>query len=247
MVLAVSETEPAYTAPPIIEAVIQLMYHEPLSASMFRKLGKRLARGYANEKAASNINAKIEFANRTAEFEEHPQLRLSSSDEADILIVQHHALTWSRLAPYQGWDPFIERVQAEAQVAGSVTGLRKLSRMGVRYINRLDVPRIDDVVHYEQYLAINISLPQSIPIVHSYAWRFERHFQDENLLAIVQSATVEPEVPDTGAFILDIDVVARDDIPVKLEDILAKLGQMRSLKNELFELSIRDEARASFS
>lgn len=237
-----------YHAPPIIEAVVQLAYVEPLAQVAHRKLLRRLKRNYANSTATQIVNANVDFVSRDVHFEEQIQERMSSADEADAVLVNSSALTWTRLAPYQSWEPFFERIKTDLIAANEVTGYRKLSRMGVRYVNRLDVPFEETgIARYEDYLAINIELPPSIPVVQNYGWRFERTLSEQNLVAIVQSAAVAPEVPNTAAFLLDIDIVATVDLPTKLDDIFAKLEEMRSVKNDHFELSIREKARASFS
>ncbi len=236
-----------YSAPPIIEAVAQLVFQDALSDSIFRKLAKKLKRNYVNEVANESVTVKVDFQNRRSDFDGQPHIKISSSDEADILIVQPNSLTWSRLAPYEGWESFSHRIFTEVKAAHGVTGHRKLSRIGLRYINRLDVPRTGKITHYEEYLAINIGLPDELSVINNYAWRFERDFLEQKLLVIVQSAIVEPEIPDTSAFVLDIDVVATLDLPNKIEDIFSKFEEMRVLKNKIFELSIKDKARTSFS
>ncbi len=241
------DAKPPYQAAPIVEAVIQFQFAEPLGASAFRKLCKRLGQRYATNLPSEVVHSKIDFAGRTAAFTGEPQVRLSSLDEADVLILQNKTYTWSRLAPYQGWEKLAERVRAELEFASAATGLRRLSRIGVMYINRLDIPPTGNEFRYEDYLQINISLPDKWRLVQNYAWRFERPFTERGLLAVVQSATAEPEVPGFGAIILDMDVIATGDLPFKIEDICVKLEDMRALKNEIFETSISDLARESFS
>lgn len=244
---AVAEREaiPKYTAPPIIEAIIQFVFVDELSEASYRKIIKRLGKAYANHLSLENIQANLDLPKRQANFTVAPQEKFSSEDQADILLVNRNALTWSRLAPYPGWDVFFTRVKRDLEEAHQATGYRKLGRLGVRFINRLDVPRHDSVVRYEEYLAINISLPEKWDVIQNYGWRFERDFPG-GLRAIVQSAIVESEVPETGAFMLDIDVVALSDLPTKLENVFTKLSDMRTLKNEIFETSITDLARESF-
>lgn len=237
--------EPRYTAPPILEAVIQFQFVDTLAESVFRKIGKRLKRAYANELASENVNVHVDFQNRKATFDANPQLKLSSIDETDVVAITNNTMTWSRLAPYEGWADLRDRVKRDLQEAYAITGFRQVLRVGVRYVNRIDVPTNGErIVRYEDYLTINIDLPDCWPTIDNYAWRFEKNFDD--LHAIVQSVIVEPEVVNTSAFLLDIDVVAQKNLPAKSEDVFALLDRMRALKNELFELSISDLARAKF-
>ncbi len=239
---------PPYDAPPIIEAVIQLRYAEPLPKSLYKKLLKRLKREYANELPQITKGASLDFAQEKAAFTAEVQARLSSPDETDVLIVADAFQTWSHLAPYDGWQPFVERCMRDVRIAQEVTGFRKLARIGVRYINRIDIPANEgEVTWYEHYLTINLTLPPMCDTVNSYGWRFERDFADLGLLAIVQSATTAPVIPKHAAFLLDIDVIAERNLPVKVDEIEGVLEKMRNLKNEIFETSITDKARASFS
>lgn len=240
-------SSPVYTAPPIIEALIQINYAEEASEPKRQKAVQRFKREYTHLVDSHQVGASINFEQQNAKFDARPQTRLSSDDEADALLIWNNALTWTRLAPYQGWEPFSGRVKREAAIAQQIFGYRKIERMGVRYINRIDVPQVDGLVRYEDYLTINIALPKSWNAVDNYGWRFERRFPETGLVAIVQSAVVPPEIPDHGAFLLDIDVVANRELPAKLEDAFDMLNAMRDLKNDIFELSVSDIARRSFA
>ncbi len=238
---------PPYDAPPIIEAVIQFRYAEPVSKTVQAKLLKRLKREYNNELALQAVGANVNFERQEAAFVAEPQSRLSSLDETDVLIIHATTLTWSRLAPYQGWDALLERVKRDVQIVHEVAGFRKITQLGVRYINRIDVPINGPITRYEDYLTINLSLPDIWDSVSSYGWRFERIYPNLLSLVIVQSAIIAPEIPNHAAFLLDIDIIRNQDIPASIEDIFSLLYKMRDLKNDIFELSITNAARESFS
>ncbi|QGP79987.1 TIGR04255 family protein [Sphingobium sp. CAP-1] len=237
----------SYQAPPIIEAVIQMIFAEPLSDAQQRKLARKLKKNYANVSPTAQITSRFDPVSVNLDIMKEEQERFSSADQADILILMQVGLTWSRLAPYQGWDAFIARVRADLDLIYDVLGVRKLARMGVRYINRLDVPIVDGVASYEHYIAINISLPTEIPVVEQYGWRLERHLADKGALVILQSASGVQEVPGTNAFLLDIDVICTVDLPLKLDAIFTKLEDMRQIKNDHFEMAITPKARETFS
>jgi uncharacterized protein (TIGR04255 family) len=234
-----------YTAPPIIEVSLQIAFSDPQDEHAMRKVSQTLKRGYRNTVASTNSNATIDFENRSAVFDDTSQFRLSSSDETDVLTITPDALTWSRSAPYEGWDQIYKRMERDFLGAIAAGGYRKASRLGVRYINRLDIPHTGDLILYEEYLNLNISIPPEWTAIQNYAWRIERGF--DPLYAIIQSTIVKPEIPGTGAFLLDIDVIAQKDLPARPDDVLSRFESMRNLKNTIFELSISDKARGQFS
>ncbi len=237
-----------YPAPPIIEAVVQIHYSEQLKKPLSAKLLKRLAAAYANNVLVQGVSANVDFQNRQTNFvDADPQIRLSSDDQADVLIIQPDTLTWSRLAPYQGWESLLERMIRDFDVANSITSHRNIDRLGVRYINRIDVPTSDsNISYYEEFIAIHLNLPSFLDPINGYAWRFEKMFPDQGLVAIIQSTSVTPVIPKTNPFIFDIDVVCLQNLPVKRDDVFSKLNDMRELKNNIFELSMSDTARMAF-
>lgn len=245
-IVSESPTELKYSAPPIIEALAQIYYEEAISDADLKKVVGRMKRRYANQTSLKVNSAQVDMVNQGAKFESTDQFKFSSSDETEILTVDHQSFTWSKLAPYEGWDNIHGRISEESKDINSVIPYRKASRLGLRYINRIDVPMNDKICRYEDYLTINISIPECWPVVTNYAWRVERTFED-NFVGILQSAVIAPELPNTGAFLLDIDIVLGDNVPHKHTDVLKKFEKMRELKNQIFELSITDTARASFS
>ena len=247
-IMADNVPSPPYPAPPIVEAMVQFHFADQLKKTQNDKLLKRLKSGYSHNVHVQALSANLDFQNRHAGFvDAEPQLRLSSNDEADVLIVQSDTLTWSRVAPYQGWDALLARVKSEFELANKATGYRKIDRLGVRYINRIDVPLTDmNLAHYENYIQVHLKLPPFVDPLDNYAWRFEKVFRDEGLVAIVQSTTGVPVIPETIAFVFDIDIVAQAELSMKPCDIFAKLESMRELKNNIFELSMTNEARKSF-
>jgi uncharacterized protein (TIGR04255 family) len=242
-----SISSPPYPAPPIVEAIVQVRFADSLTKAQDSKMLRRLkAATYKNHVPMDSVSANVDFHNRRADFDAEHQIRLSSSDEADVLVVHTNALTWSRLAPYEGWERLLERVKLDFVAAYDVAGYRKIDRLGVRYVNRIDVPMIDDIAHYEHFLTAHLNLPDLLQPTNGYAWRVEKSFPNQNLRTIVQSAASKPVIPGMGAFLLDIDVICHADLPAKAEDVFARLDEMRKLKNEIFELCITNTARAAF-
>jgi len=235
-----------YAKPPIIEVVVEFRFADPLKNAVFKKLVRRLRAPYPSRVEQHTRQAQIDFQNAQADFTDPvPQTVLTSNDEADRLTVRPDMVIWSRLAPYDGWDAFYPRIERDLQVAHEAIGFRKFSRLGLRTINRIDVPFDTDLLaRYEDYFTINITAPWEA--LDHYHWRVERKDPKDGITTIMQSGTVQPEVPNTAAFLLDIDVIT-DAVPNKIDEILEKLSYLRGIKNSLFEAAITDKARATFA
>jgi len=240
----------AYAKPPILEAMVEFRFSEPLPSRVVERVSKRLGKGYDTVNAEKEVTFGFDVLKGAAEItSESPRFRHASDDQVDIFVARSGSLIWSRLAPYEGWESFSLRLRREATTAFSLTGPKKLARIGMRYINRIDVPTDPDsgLCRYEDYIAINLELPSLMDPLSAYSWHIERTFSDSGLKAMMRSATLIPEIPGTVAFLLDIDVAMVMDIPLKIEEVLDNLEPMRALKNSLFECAITDRARKAFN
>ncbi|WP_426263009.1 TIGR04255 family protein [Sphingomonas sp. PWP1-2] len=240
----------AYSRPPILEAVVEIRYADQANLSRVAKASDRIAKRYDTVTAEQQVEATMNFGERSAEFREvSPLYRHTSLDQVDVVALRNGSVIWSRLAPYSGWAEIRARVSTEMDLLHKGWGARSISRLGLRYINRLDVPRSDDsLFHNEHYLNYRLEVGPLLDPQNGYQWLTRRvHADRAGLVSIVQSAVIEPEIPETMAFTFDIDVSADVDVPQKHDDILTKLDEMRQLKNEIFEAGITPLARRAFA
>ncbi len=96
-----------YLAPPIVEAVIEVRFRDKLNVAELKKLSRRLAKEYPHEAEQVLRGAQVNFEMQNVVFvDEAQQVRRSSSDEVEIVVLKPEAFSFSRLAPYSGWDTF---------------------------------------------------------------------------------------------------------------------------------------------
>jgi len=244
-----TESKPVtcYKAPPITEAVVEMHFGDVLSESARKRTSGKVARFYPTEVQEGLINLQLNPAARKAEFiDEDKWLKRATEDQTEILLIKSNVLTWSQLAPYATWDQFSERIRRDIDVI-AVRPRRIVTRIGMRYINRIDIPASGDSVgQYEGYLQGGISMPPIIPPPSAYTWHYETRHEDVPCRSVIKSATVIPIVPNTNAIMLDIDLIA-DVVPARFEEMWELLQQLRHLKNTLFESIITDKAREIFS
>lgn len=239
----------AYTAPPIVEAVIEIRFADQLNNTTLERLASRMTKRYDVMTTEQLFDVQIAFpTGEPSVSNRRPVHRFASNDQTDICVVKPDALAWSRLAPYTGWSAFVERLRSDLEVAVKIAGWRRITRVGIRYMNRIDVPIEADQseVRYENYLAITLNLPKRFDPINGYLWRIEKRLPESDILVIINSGTMQPEILGTGAFLLDIDVVLDHDLPSNLDRALEVLETMRDVKNEMFEMSITQLARESF-
>jgi len=233
-----------YAYPPITEVVLELRLGAELHQPKMKKAQDWIKGRYQSAIVESVTETRIDIPTRSATFvDKLPIYRNASRDQTDALTIAAGSVSWIRRAPYEGWNPFFARVEAELPTILKAIGPVPIARIGLRYINRIDVRPSNGVVRYEDYLKFRIDHGPLLDPTGPFQWSLVKPFPDRGLGAIVQSATVEPELPGTMAFAFDIDVYRDIEVPQKDTDILALLPTMRTLKNDIFEAGITDRAR----
>jgi uncharacterized protein (TIGR04255 family) len=240
-----SETARFYDAPPIVEAVIELRFRDKLGLSGLKKLSRKLATAYPNEAQQIVRGAHVNFETKDVAFvDEAQQIRRSTSDEVEIIVLKPDGFSFSRLAPYLGWDSFQAHVVRDIRLL--LKGAkRNVQRIGIRYINRVDIPMCEGKAAHEDYLNVYVKVPSSIETIGPHNLAFETVLDQHKL--IIQSGMTEAIAPDTCAFYLDIDLIAVEDVPQDLDGVIRHLRKMRTLKNQVFETLITDKARELFN
>ncbi|NOU20622.1 MAG: TIGR04255 family protein [Methyloglobulus sp.] len=242
----------AYVSPPLTEAIIEIIFDGELKPKDFEKITKKLKKDYPNLQQIDTVGISLQpnlHGNNLTISQQSTGKKLTTNDETDILILSRQKLAIARLAPYLGWDHLFAKVVASWKVWKSVCRSQPIIRVGVRYINRIDIP-IDSQgqIKNEDYLNIYPHLPESIdkPMLN-YLNQVTLPTSNEHWNTTVTSTNMPSPRINSMSLLLDIDVFRIKDIPIKEEDFLASLSDARDIKNDLFEQCITSKARELFN
>jgi uncharacterized protein (TIGR04255 family) len=151
----------------------------------------------------------------------------------------------SKLAPYKTWEDFREEARRLWLGYKEVTKPGFIRRIGLRYINRIDIPLpctdIKDFIRTT--VEISPELPQAV--THFY---MQLHLPepDLNVNCVINSALLPRLALNFLPVLFDIDLFRETNVPQDEIDIWGLLDEMRTRKNEIFEGSITDRARELF-
>lgn len=236
-----------FPAAPLIEAVMGVSFEGGLSEEEVRNLADRLAQFYPTSSMLPHREFKVDLEAETIEFEEpRSTYRLEGSDETEVALIRPDSLGVSQLAPYRSWELLFERFGRDFDVVWQLLDRRRISRLGVRNINRIDVPIVDDIACYEDYLQVYIRMPESVENIGPYSLHFELPIPELEALAKVHSGVMSPAVEASASFLLDIDVARTTNLPNDRGELLALLMRFREAKNQLYRQFLTDKALAEF-
>jgi uncharacterized protein (TIGR04255 family) len=246
-----TESDRSYFAPPIIDATIELRFQDTLSAPDRERASKKFASRYPSVEHGTLqqilVNVHATGLAAQANVQEH-LTRRRTTESPYVLQIGDHVFDVATSAPYSGWLELFDRFVEDWAIAKRVWKYRPIQRIGMRYINRIDLePNEHGLVDYEDYLNLRINLPETFPPTTAYELGFQSTVESIKCGVTVQSGTAQPAVPGKQSFTLDIDLWRQVDVPQKDADVLELLQEMRKAKNVLFETFITDKARELFN
>ncbi len=172
----------------------------------------------------------------------HIGFKLEDDTKRKVLQITLEGFTFSRLSPYSSWEALRDETQKLWETYKTVCRVSTISRVGVRYINRLNVP----VTHkINAYLLLTPSIPQyRNRELGGLFMQLQMPQPDIESMLVINQALVEPPDPDTMSMILDLDLFRQSTWNVQDEPRLwTFLETLRDRKNEVFEASITQKTR----
>lgn len=170
---------------------------------------------------------------------------MQSADKLQICQGRINGFTFSRLAEYTSWDKVSHEARRLWDKYRNVAQVKAITRIGLRYINRLDLPL--PIANLPTYLrtapALSPTLPQDLT---GYFMQLQFPLPDARSTCLINETIIDPIKPDTVAVVLDIDVFRTMDTPKEQEELWQQLEQLRHEKNHIFEACITDETRRLF-
>jgi uncharacterized protein (TIGR04255 family) len=245
-------TDINYPKPPITEAVIGFEFKDSKSIDDLSSITSKFQDCYPNFEHIQSIDLDIQPSghsnlvnNTNIHVIPNGGIRLSSLDMNKILLAWPNTLSISQLAPYPGWEAYFERFKHDWKIWKRTLGFREIKRVGLRYINRFDIPFIDGKIRHEDYINIYPKLPGDWPL-HQYALQLTLPLQN-NIRAQINSAIIESPLLNHLSIVFDLDLMNDSAPPLNDDGIFQLLEFMRHQKNEIFESVITDTSRRLFN
>lgn len=168
--------------------------------------------------------------------------RFVSKDGRQIFQARLDGLTFSRLAPSEAWGPFRDEARRLWNAYRSIANPKNITRIGVRYINRLDLPL--PITDFKDYLRtvpeISSGMSQGLS---GYFMQLQLPQADLNAMLVLNQALIPPPAPKLVSVLFDIDLYSDSDLPSDEQGLWERFEAFHDRKNKVFEASITDRVR----
>lgn len=237
-----------YKRPPIQEAVIEIRFTTNVSPEKLVEVEKDNAPNYPLP-PIPNAMLDIEMQNGGLRVEQRLVgfiLTGPNGDEKQTIGPNNFSV--SIIGSYPGWEKFVERFKRDKQIWERRCGRLTPARLGIRFVNRLDVPaRPDEEVDWATYLNTIFQIPDKM---RSKTNELQMRYVGGPLgvgqwQLTLSVAKAQPAILNHQSIVLDIDIGSTQITKVD-ESLYELLKEGHDLKNSFFESSITDAARELF-
>jgi uncharacterized protein (TIGR04255 family) len=229
-----------YSKPPLVEAVCEFQFKAEswdwtIPGLLYQQMSAEFPKKRENLTVHMQQSDKGELKPSAAR-----RLHFMRSDERAFVEVGENLLALHQLEPYPGWQVFKPLIDSTFGRYLAVAHPAGLTRIGLRYVNRLrsfeDLADVVDRVNF--WPNIPPGLPQKMNAMFA---RVELFYENDNgLLLLTMGSAAE------GGVVLDLDFVTRAPEKLGLDEAIRWVETAHTRIEEAFEASLRDSARATF-
>lgn len=228
---------------PIVEAVIdfRVLRQEQVSAETFAGIGSSIGGHYKLTGSIQSFQARFGVVQGKPLDASQSQTVLGFRYQTETEIAQFRVdgFTFSKIRPYTRWEDVSGEAFRLWKVYVDLAKPREVTRVAVRYINRMQLPSVQDL---GEYLEAPPLLPAPVPqIVRDFLTRVYVRDDKRNASAVIVQA-LEPRVDQNPiSLLLDIDAFRDVNEPPDDSELPSLFGQLRELKNEIFFASLKEK------
>jgi uncharacterized protein (TIGR04255 family) len=234
-----------------VEASIDLRceFSSTLTVDDLERVRASLSDAYPIREELMELRAEIAPGGGVTSAQRVAGVRALSSLRSKVAGLGLEGFTFSWLAPYDHWEALRDEASRIWELYAGVTNPSKVVRIGVRFINRLDLPNPDGAgVDLDRYLRTAPRIAPELPQhLESFFLRFQLLLGGSPPARMTITETgVQPAGPDVVSILLDIDAFVQG-VEVAAPAAWEILERLRHEKNSGFEWSITDAARLLIS
>lgn len=237
-----------YANPPVVEALCEVHFADSRWDDTVpgRFFDRVQGLGFSEKEPVQRHEARIHLggaAGPTAAVREDTRMRFRSVDRARVVQVEPELVVVNQLRPYPTFADWSPTVVSVARTFAELVEAKGVSRIGLRYINRIDLPgsRVD----LQDWFMVAPQLPSAWKdTAGSFMVRVERKVA-EDLELILTFGSAPSEVGESS-FMLDLYAIHTLKVLASVESLPPLLEDAHSCIESAFEGSITESLRTRF-
>ncbi len=240
-----------YPNPPLLEAVCEFRFTEDtkwdltIPGLLFDKIKDEFPN--KEQRIVQEVDIIQEPQGMRQQLKSTERVLFLTADRRLFVQLGTRLLSINCLNPYPSWEGFKPRIIHAFEAMGKTIEIRNLQRIGLRYINRIEIPGGDSLNlsdYFEFRPLLGPKLPQNM--TESIVACSFPYFEGRDTCRLALVAAV-PEKPEGFAFLLDMDYFLSQPKSISVADVMKWVESAHDELVRLFEGSITDRLRTFFN
>jgi uncharacterized protein (TIGR04255 family) len=240
-----------YNNPPLVEAVCEFQFNPEsewdiaVPGLVYERLkGTFPIREPVPQAVELALTASVRASIQPEIHTASDRVRFLREDKKALVQVGPHLLSANHLQPYPTWEEYLPMVKMAYDVYREVAKPQGLRRIGLRYINRINIPgsniALQDYFEFHPYLGPDF--PEQIgPFIVGV-----QIFYDSRDVLRVQLANAAMQHADYVSMVLDLDYSLIAPQHVEIEAATEWLQVAHDRVEQIFEACLTDQLRSIF-
>lgn len=238
-----------YADPPIVEAVCEFRlpadsdWDLAIPGLVYEQIRDRFPR--REQRTIQEVEIVGQKDGFRQEMRANERAVFLTEDKTKFIQVGRHLWAINCLKPYPTWRQFEPVIRQGFEALTDVVKVTSLQRIGLRYINRVEIPH--PLVDLEQYFSFRPYIGPELPEdFGNFVVGCIFVFAEGRDACRAQLRDAVPEDPDSSAFILDLDYYLARPQAVPTNEALSWVEDAHSHVEQVFEGCITDRLRQTF-
>ena len=243
------KAETKYSNPPIQETICEVHFDlgQPLSLQRIELLKEVWAAEYPEQKVVQERNVNFHISPEGIQTQEGNlghRLICKAADGKRLVQLSGVFFAANQLRPYPGWEEaFRDTILQRSEDLQKTIGPLKFKQVGLRYINRMDVPQVPLV--WEEWFQLKLPVPEfSGSRQRESQMQFHQELPESRRFIINLAILASPD-GKVSPVILDLDLIWQG-APRKLGELPLVLEHVHGPHRLAFEAYLSDKVRKLF-
>ena len=242
-----------YTKCPVTEAIfdVRITLPKDFSYTVFEEYYDDIKNEFPNKEVGVEFESSIAFKK-----DEDPIIdtkrgpigfHFKSTDGKRIIQFKKNGFTFNKLKPYDNWEVFSGEAKKHFEKFIEICKPVSIDRLGLRYINRLEIPL--PILDFQQYITTFPNISSGLPqVMADFFMRLvipEKSEEPSNIAIITQTIDRKALIKDILPLIFDIDIYRIIKFGVEDKEKIYKFfEEFRNYKNRIFNESITEKTKS---
>lgn len=241
---------PNYKNPPVVEALCELFFEprawdDTVPGAFYGRIQEQFTIKEQLVGSETEINLGPGQETTVGVRPLPPRMRFFTPAKDRLIQLAPNLLVVNKLVPYTSFDDWVRTLeQALGHYQEVVPGVA-VTRVGVRYLNRITVPGTR--VKLERYFRVIPVIPDTLGTDHgAFLLRLELLVPESNHSLLLSFATSPQEQPGSMAFLLDFYDTWKPGSSQPVDQVMTHVRLAHDHIQAAFERNITDELRLLF-